>query len=76
MPGACMVCFRNSKEAKPVERSEQGPESVMGSERQRQRGDRKSRWRLIGHCQDLSLGVRDRYWRDGSSSCLKGNSFG
>ena len=25
-PGACMVCFRNSKEANPVERSEQGPE--------------------------------------------------
>ena len=46
-PGAYMVCFRNSKEANPVERSEHGPESGMGSERQR--GDRKSSGRLIGH---------------------------
>ena len=40
-PGVCMVCSGSSKEANLMERSEQGPESVVSSERQR--GDRKSR---------------------------------
>lgn len=40
-PGVCMVCSGRSKKANLVEWSEQGPESVVSSERQR--GDRKGR---------------------------------